>query len=123
MRALAVLPKFAAMKHIGTIVSVYLLVLALLPCADQAGWCNVDVPPEVETIIADVGEHDHHSNEEDHCSPLCICSCCHITLRTPLRAGFAIAMPKPDLFEPPALQTILTDLTDARDIWEPPKRV
>ena len=60
-----------------TILAFYLLMLAFVPCADAARACVAESPArsiEWSPLAADT--HDHHSEENDHCSPLCICSCC-----------------------------------------------
>ncbi|MCO6480303.1 MAG: hypothetical protein J5I94_26925 [Phaeodactylibacter sp.] len=59
------------------ILAFYILMLAFLPCADVAQACVAGSPDHL-TEIAALGSHTHahHSDSGDHCSPLCICSCC-----------------------------------------------
>ncbi|MCB9287858.1 MAG: hypothetical protein H6560_11125 [Lewinellaceae bacterium] len=61
----------------STILAIYLLTLAFLPCADNAQVCVAEAsgqPVEITNLAG--GIHHHSSEESDHCSPLCICSCC-----------------------------------------------
>jgi hypothetical protein len=91
-------------------------VLAFYPCAD-GGRCA----DEYESIaLADGTDHDHHESETDHCSPLCICSCCatvfqitrvtidipiHVTHHTPVTTPYIEANMAGDIYS----------------IWQPPR--
>ncbi|MCB9304689.1 MAG: hypothetical protein H6566_28990 [Lewinellaceae bacterium] len=68
------------------VLAVYFLMLAFLPCADPAQGCVVDAPEHSSEITALASHtHGHHSEGSDHCSPLCICSCCGSFLLPGLR--------------------------------------
>jgi hypothetical protein len=58
------------MKIFASILSVYILVLAAIPC--------IDVPKDnsLQNIEFSNSPSDHHENEGDHCSPFCTCDCC-----------------------------------------------
>jgi hypothetical protein len=50
------------------IFSLYILILTVIPCVD--GQSNhIEVKGVHQTT-------NHHSDEADHCSPLCTCQCC-----------------------------------------------
>ena len=64
------------MKLFAAFLSIFLLCLATLPCADAA--VNETDP----IVMAD--NHDH-GEAADNCAPLCYCHCCHVhvTITTP----------------------------------------
>lgn len=109
------------MKYISLILSVYILALALLPCADQIDWCISDKGSDQAIELAETGAHDHSGDSKDLCSPLCTCSCCHINLRTPLKSGFSLTPPKPIVNPSPSSFPLLVDLKLLNDIWQPPR--
>ncbi|HEY1045855.1 MAG TPA: DUF6660 family protein [Bacteroidia bacterium] len=49
---------------------VYLLTLLVLPCNDNCGSESHEQPITMEQA------QDHHEEENDLCTPFCICSCC-----------------------------------------------
>jgi hypothetical protein len=58
------------MRLLATILSVYIVFLAALPCIDE---------PEDHSVQKNVISQqsaDSHQNEQDHCSPFCTCQCC-----------------------------------------------
>lgn len=61
------------MKIFVVIFSFYFLALNLVPCEDNELLCNEDTTETSKDCEAD---HEHH--ETEHCSPLCLCHCCHI---------------------------------------------
>ena len=109
------------MKWISTILSIYILALAILPCADQAIWCIFDVEKAIGVEFHETGDHNHENECSDHCTPLCTCSCCQITIRTPITVNLEIAPPIAVLSDPSSLESLLKDLTSLNDIWQPPK--
>lgn len=67
------------MKWFSYILSVYLLVLSCLPCADQEPVHSLQAQTQVS---ADAHRHSP-IHLEDSCTPLCICTCCSgFTLQT-----------------------------------------
>lgn len=59
------------LKTIATILSVLILIMAMTPCSDGS-TC------ELESIETTTG-HDHSQDEDDHCTPFCVCVCCGTT--------------------------------------------
>ncbi len=60
------------MRLIATILSVYVLLLAFVPCADEF---SIETSQE-QALLQD----DYHPDEEGHsdfCTPFCHCHCCH----------------------------------------------
>jgi hypothetical protein len=59
-------------KFLYVILSLYLVLLSSLPCAD------VEVNTSAYTEMASTSNQDEHSHdkEDDLCSPFCICNCC-----------------------------------------------
>jgi hypothetical protein len=69
-KQLALKPSYhCEVKVISFILSLLILSMALLPCADEP----------VENHVVSVEMHDQHeaSGQHDLCSPLCTCHCCH----------------------------------------------
>ncbi|WP_141384455.1 DUF6660 family protein [Flavobacterium flevense] len=60
------------MKWFNIILSIYLIALASMPCADM------EVNSAVHSLNVHQAEHDNHSHDKskDLCSPFCICNCC-----------------------------------------------
>lgn len=57
------------MKFSGIIIAFYLLVLAAMPCSDTKECENL---PYSEAS----SNHADHEDEEEGCTPFCICVCC-----------------------------------------------
>jgi hypothetical protein len=109
------------MKKISTIISIYFLALAILPCADEAGWCLFDLEDVFGVELHETTDHSHEKECGDHCSPFCVCSCCQMTVRLPVKASFELTIRIPVLSTPNSLTSSLSDLTSLNDIWQPPK--
>lgn len=109
------------MKFTSTILSIYLLALAVLPCADAAGWCVFDLEETLGVELHETGDHNHENECSDHCSPLCTCSCCQMTVRTPVKANLEIITPILIFSDPSSLESLLKDLTSLSEIWQPPR--
>lgn len=60
-------------KFFITIFSIYITVLAIMPCTDAA-TCE----KEVHTENATAHQHNHREDDTDSCSPFCVCSCCGV---------------------------------------------
>ena len=60
------------MKLFSIIISIYIIALSCLPCADM------EVNSLAHTTTKFTANHEDHSHdkENDLCSPFCICSCC-----------------------------------------------
>lgn len=57
------------MKLLTFLLSIYLVALSCLPCADM----EADSTTSKETAS---NHEDHSHNENDLCSPFCVCNCC-----------------------------------------------
>lgn len=71
------------MKIISLILSLYFVSLACLPCSDAK---NVRFISDNQTTIL-TSENHNLSHQKDGCTPLCICSCCHINTFTPAESS------------------------------------
>ena len=60
------------MKFMAIIFAVFFLGLSVMPCVD-----NEQVSEDHAAYQHSSESHDHDA-ESDFCSPLCVCSCCHI---------------------------------------------
>ena len=68
------------MRVLSYIMSFYMLFLAFYPCLDiepeakdDSQWVSISDSDLINPApVEDEGEHD-----EDHCSPFCMCHCCH----------------------------------------------
>ncbi len=58
------------MKHLAYILSLYILVLLAIPCAD------VPTDNSLSKVELSSNATHHPQNDLDHCSPFCTCSCC-----------------------------------------------
>ncbi|MFN3752545.1 DUF6660 family protein [Flavobacterium sp.] len=60
------------MKLVNYILSIYLVALSCLPCAD------IEVSSAAHKAAEIASNHDEHSHdkENDLCSPFCSCNCC-----------------------------------------------
>ena len=60
------------MKFLNYILSIYLVALSCLPCAD------LEESSAAHRAIEMASNHEHHSHdkENDLCSPFCSCNCC-----------------------------------------------
>ena len=59
------------MRLISFILSIYFLVLTLVPCVDQYMDANGN---KIEILAKKLPDNPHDGL--DHCSPFCSCSCC-----------------------------------------------
>ncbi len=97
------------MRIFAAILSVFLLCLASLPCADAA-------IEETEPIV--MADNHDHGEAEDSCAPLCYCHCCHVhvtitTPSTPLKCYATI-------FSPIAFYQFFTPETPSVSLLQPP---
>lgn len=105
---------FALMKILSVIMSVIILALSFVPCADNN---SVNQSQEI-SLHQDSDNHQHHS---DFCSPLCVCSCCGtIVAQIEGQADFEIKTyeiysSQENLLKP----RFPSDISFS--IWEPPK--
>ncbi|OEK03370.1 hypothetical protein BFP97_18385 [Roseivirga sp. 4D4] len=101
------------MQRLGAILSIFILLLSMAPCADawESSACDS------EEVCESSNEHDA-SDEADDCLPFCSCLCCTAITIAPLQSfnfqEAVITLDEPKLedntYTPPAF-----------DIWQPPK--
>ncbi len=105
------------MKLLVYILSIYILVLAAVPCIDVHHDNNVNATE----LLQDKGHNN--PNELDYCSPFCTCSCCVSILIFVINS---IILPSFFLFykrnylKSRTLSYIYSVLSS---IWQPPKLV
>jgi hypothetical protein len=63
---------FTPVKWLNIILSIYLVILTSIPCADM------EVNSAGHSMEAHQADRDNHSHDKDNdlCSPFCICNCC-----------------------------------------------
>ena len=108
------------MKYVSIILSIYLLALAIVPCADGSTWDTSAIGNSLAVELPDTDSHDHESTM-DHCSPLCSCSCCHITIRPPVKLDWQLAFPLKAAVKKTRIQADIYTSLCLDDIWQPPK--
>jgi hypothetical protein len=62
-------------KFLTLILSVYFLSLSFLTCSDDIE-CNVVTENSIQAIT----DHTGHEHEAEHCTPICVCACCGISV-------------------------------------------
>lgn len=80
---------FTFVKWITTIMSIYLIALSCLPCADM----EVNSPAHALTELSSSNEKHSHDKEKDFCSPFCFCNCCGtqvLSYQPTITFGFSI---------------------------------
>jgi hypothetical protein len=111
------------MKISAHILSVYLLLLAFIPCGD-GGNSIVELAYDLFGIEhVHKSDHEQHSNtcEDDFCSPLCICSCCSISLNTPEKLPVKIHLPTVLTENSPTFLGVIIPSSFLETIWQPPR--
>lgn len=107
------------MRYISRFMALWMLVLALTPCADgeTSDHAHGSHAHGVDAIRA--VHHTEHGAVDEHCSPLCHCSCCHTSV-----VFFHLDLGTPNAEEP---QSILVAVEHqflsaySHNIWQPPK--
>ena len=59
------------MKLFSFLMSLYMLLLACMPCNDSR-----DCSAEEKVSVVASGTHDDHDADTEHCTPFCVCACC-----------------------------------------------
>lgn len=67
-----------AMNFLKLLLTIYFMVLTLVPCNDVNNHPQNNVNQSYSALLN--SEDSHSKNQGDICSPLCSCSCCHITV-------------------------------------------
>jgi len=103
------------MKIIAFVIACLVLVLSVMPCADEI---SIEARNNESTEITKAA-HQHEDNHQDECSPFCQCACC---------AGLSIHHTKPSLVAIPFFSN--SDATGflpantvgiSFSIWQPPR--
>ena len=105
------------MKIINLLLSIYLVALSCLPCADSEV-----VSSAASSEVATHQEEHSHDKDTDLCSPFCVCNCCGVHV-----LSYAPQL----LFEPAPLAVLLsqkevfyispTFSSFYGTIWQPPQ--
>ncbi|MCP1996829.1 DUF6660 family protein [Flavobacterium sp. HSC-61S13] len=97
-------------------ISVLLLVLALLPCADKK------TVTAMEHTLTQVSTSSHQHVGMDKCSPFCVCNCCTSPIMIKNNVFFEqFTFPKTTLKSPDYYQSFV--ITVFHFIWKPPRIV
>jgi len=102
-------------KVIRLLFTIYIISLTVHPCADQGDEL------EKGDQVAYVSDHPHSDGEqEDVCTPFCICSCCaaHIRLVTISNEDFTCVLHYTKEVTPYLEKQVLPDYSH---IWQPPR--
>ena len=106
------------MKFLNIILSIYLVALSCLPCADM------EVNSAGHSLVAHQLEQDSHSHdkENDLCSPFCVCNCCGSQIVSFFKVetvSFTVVS-KSIKTQLPTYKSILTS-NFYGSIWQPPQ--
>jgi len=106
---------FAAMKFFTLLFSLYMLGLSCFPCGDSEECAVKD-----DTTISSAANHNGHSQDTEHCTPFCTCSCCAVSVSLQTIASYKI--PKRVFADKnyPAYEISYTEQISIA-IWQPPK--
>lgn len=112
-------PTFDSVKYLAYIFSVYIFVLACLPCTDSTECDDYTQASQV----AQADTHQDHSHETEACSSFCLCSCCGQQIS---QLSFSNPLPQPK--SPVQEETKAHSLYRSSacpdfygNIWQPPK--
>ena len=114
--------RFTAMNFFINALSLYMLILALLPCADGVDCSMFGESESVHTELFDGMGNGDNNGCHDYCTPFCTCSCCQTTLRSPTEFSFVVNAPIIIFSEPSLSVSLFKDLAFPNDIWQPPKQ-
>ena len=107
---------FASVKtrnFIAALLAVYMVALVFVPCADACDTHAHEIPFTAGTA------QDHHEEDNNLCSPFCICSCCNSPVTFLMAPAFlSVTFITSELLQIPATGFISNDYSS---IWQPPK--
>ena len=108
-------PIFAPVKILALILSCYLLILGIVPCADKVD--HHLQKEKIENIISSA-HHTDVQHGRDVCSPFCTCSCCQVNVDVSADFSFiSLITPSEKLLN--VLQSIVIERPNS--VWQPPK--
>jgi len=99
------------------ILAIYIAALSVYPCSDP--YTCKDELQKGEQMVS-VSDHEHSDQEQDVCTPFCICSCCaaHIRLSIVSNIDFDGVIHNTKETIPYIERQVLAD---NNHIWQPPK--
>ncbi|WP_244307383.1 DUF6660 family protein [Flavobacterium fluviatile] len=108
------------MKIFSFILTIYLLSLSAITCADADMYSSVSKSAEISQ--SNHNEGTSHKGETDLCSPFCSCACCGIQVVNNLNAiSFDFPVIIPEI--PPKVSQYQSILISSftGSIWQPPQ--
>ncbi|MFV8369865.1 DUF6660 family protein [Flavobacterium sp. LB2R40] len=108
------------MKWILSILSIYLIALSCLPCAD----IEVNSPVHDLAKLAPIDEQHSHDKEKDSCSPFCFCNCCGaqvLSYQSNIPFGFTVVSAMINMQLPTYKSVFASNFFGS--IWQPPQIV
>ena len=102
------------MKLLTVILSLYVFVLAAMPCIDEG---------ENNSVTYSLKKDNHsHDKENDLCSPFCICSCCSgVTLLYETAIAYEFQKEFEGIKTSNSFYTSTLHSNFYGNIWQPPK--
>lgn len=103
--------------------SVYMILLALVPCADGNGGIIEFVNHVSGIEHTEYAHHEHHDNSctDDNCSPFCICNCCSLAIKIPNEIPLEIRVPIQFPSDEPIFYVDVFWSEYKFSIWQPPR--
>lgn len=77
------------MKALSSLLSIYILVLTLMPCDDVTSNSTSSYEELTEISSYEKIQFNATHEHEDHCSPLCLCNCCQNIVFLPQQFHFS----------------------------------
>nr|WP_294921694.1 DUF6660 family protein [uncultured Flavobacterium sp.] len=106
------------MKITNIILSLIILIISCMPCADKETNNNVQDP-----VLFSAMEMDHsHDKQSDMCSPFCICNCCGVQVLS-YAPAITFEFPLPAKMIKSALPSYTSVFASNffGSIWQPPQ--
>jgi hypothetical protein len=108
------LPYNILMKLIAFILSFYLFYLTIIPCDDCEMVANGNF-----SELSSQKHTNNHQETSDHCSPLCVCSCCTTVAEVSIILHTIVNYSVCSIIKfPYHIQTVSAFISN---IWQPPK--
>ena len=104
-------------KIVTLVFAAFLFYLAVYPCSDR-DTCVDEV--RFGLALSENDNHSHTTNEEDFCTPFCICSCCAAQIQLNLTDDITFTNPIHNT-RVNTLYRQSTTLNNSDSIWQPPK--
>ncbi|MCP2025554.1 hypothetical protein L1276_000694 [Flavobacterium sp. HSC-32F16] len=105
------------MKWITVLLSIYLIALSNMPCADM------EVNSAMHTTAQFASEENHsHDKDNDLCSPFCACNCCGaqvLSYQTSVTYEFPAPYTKISITLPTYNSVFISNFYGS--IWQPPQ--